>query len=118
MAVKGLKDADLRAVFAYGNANREWFPIGELPTNFADLARVRKQHFSSDDGLVTMALAARGPQFTRLDHTEIEFRKAGELDLPITLHAGDGLWGLKNPIDLILVATALYSWTRNRSEAH
>ena len=99
MAVKGLKDAGLRAVFAYGNANREWFPISELPTNFADLARVRKQHFSSDDGLVTMAFAARGPQFTTLDHTEMEFRKARELDLPITLHVGDGLWGLKNPID-------------------
>ena len=99
MAVKGLKDAGLRAVFAYGNANREWFPISELPTNFVDLARVRKQHFSSDDGLVTMAFAARGPQFTTLDHTEIEFRKARELDLPITLHVGDGLWGLKNPID-------------------
>jgi 5-methylthioadenosine/S-adenosylhomocysteine deaminase len=50
MAVKGLKDAGLRAVFAYGNANREWFQISELPTNFADLARVRKQHFSSNDG--------------------------------------------------------------------
>ena len=99
MAVKGLKDAGLRAVFAYGNANREWFPISELPTNFVDLARVRKQHFSSDDGLVTMAFAARGPQFTTLDHTETEFRKARELDLPITLHAGDGLWGLNNPID-------------------
>ena len=99
MAVKGLKDAGLRAVFAYGNANREWFPISELPTNFADVARVRNRHFSSDDGLVTMAFAARGPQFTTLDQTEIEFRKARELDLPITLHVGDGLWGLNNPID-------------------
>src|SRR6476660_7093628 len=76
MAVKGLKDAGLRAIFAYGNANREWFPISELPTDFVDLARVRKQHFSSDDGLVTMAFAARGPQFTSLDHTDLEFRKA------------------------------------------
>ena len=51
-------------------------PISELPTNFADLARVRKQHSSSDDGLVTMAFAAKGQQFTTLDHTEMEFRKA------------------------------------------
>lgn len=99
MAVKGLKDAGLRAVFAYGNANREWFPISDLPTDFADVARVRRQHFSSDDGLVTMAFAARGPQFATVDQTEIDFRKARELDLPITVHVGDGLWGLKNPID-------------------
>jgi 5-methylthioadenosine/S-adenosylhomocysteine deaminase len=44
-----------------------------------------------------MAFAARGPQFTTLDHTEIEFREARELDLPITLLAGDGLWGSKIP---------------------
>jgi len=99
MAVKGLKDAGLRAVFAYGNANREWFPISDLPTDFADVARVRRQHFSSDDGLVTMAFAARGPQFATVEQTEIDFRKARELDLPITVHVGDGLWGLNKPID-------------------
>jgi 5-methylthioadenosine/S-adenosylhomocysteine deaminase len=63
-AVKGLKDSGLRAVFGYGNANAEWFPPNELPTNYADVRRVRKEHFASDDGLVTMAFAARGPQFT------------------------------------------------------
>jgi 5-methylthioadenosine/S-adenosylhomocysteine deaminase len=63
------------------------------------LPRVRKQHFSSDDGLVTMAFAARGPQFATLDQTERDFREARNLDLPITLHAGDGLWGLNHPID-------------------
>ncbi|MCW6511181.1 amidohydrolase family protein [Lichenifustis flavocetrariae] len=99
MAIKGLRDAGLRAVFGYGNANREWFPISNLPTDFADVARVRKQHFSSDDGLVTMAFAARGPQFATMEQTEIDFRRARALDLPITLHAGDGLWGLDHPID-------------------
>jgi 5-methylthioadenosine/S-adenosylhomocysteine deaminase len=46
-----------------------------------------------------MAFAARGPQFATLDTTERDFIKARELDLPITLHAGDGLWGLDHPID-------------------
>jgi 5-methylthioadenosine/S-adenosylhomocysteine deaminase len=99
MAIKGLQDSGIRAVYAYGNANREWFPVSDLPTNFVDVARVRKQHFSSDDGLVTMAFAARGPQFATLDQTERDFREARNLDLPITLHAGDGLWGLNHPID-------------------
>jgi 5-methylthioadenosine/S-adenosylhomocysteine deaminase len=99
MAIKGLQDAGIRAVYAYGNANREWFPVSDLPTNFEDVARVRKQHFASDDGLVTMAFAARGPQFATLDQTERDFCEARKLDLPITLHAGDGLWGLDHPID-------------------
>ena len=43
MAIKGLRDAGIRAVFAYGNANREWFPVSDLPTNFDDVARVRKR---------------------------------------------------------------------------
>lgn len=98
-AIKGLRDAGIRAVYGYGNANREWFPISDLPSNFEDVARVRKQHFTSDNDLLTMAFAARGPQFATLDTTERDFRMARELDLPITLHAGDGLWGLDNPID-------------------
>jgi len=99
MAVKGLKDAGLRAVFAYGNANREWFPVSDLPTNFDDVTRVRRQHFSSDDGLVTMAFAARGPQFATIEQTVRDFELARALDLPITLHVGDGLWGTNKPVE-------------------
>ncbi len=98
-AIKGLRDSGIRGVYGYGNANREWFPVSDLPSNFADVARVRKQHFNSDDDMVTMAFAARGPQFATLDVTEQDFLKARELGLRITLHAGDGLWGLSHPID-------------------
>src|SRR6476661_4194827 len=59
-AVRGLRDAGIRAVFGYGNANDEWIPPSTLPTNFSDIERVRRSHFSSDDQLVTMAFAARG----------------------------------------------------------
>ncbi len=98
-AIKGLRDSGIRGVYGYGNANREWFPVSDMPSHFADVARVRKQHFSSDDDMVTMAFAARGPQFATLDVTEQDFLKARELGLRITLHAGDGLWGLDHPID-------------------
>jgi 5-methylthioadenosine/S-adenosylhomocysteine deaminase len=96
--VKGLKDSGLRAVFGYGNANAEWFPPNEIPTNYTDLKRVRREHFSSDDGLVTMAFAARGPQFTTLDITESDFNNARELGIRITVHVGDGLWGMSKPL--------------------
>src|SRR5690606_5018523 len=80
-AVGGLKDAGLRAVFGYGNANREWFPVSDRRTDFDDVRRVRETHFASDDGLVTMAFAARGPQFTPIEVTEEDFRKARALGL-------------------------------------
>ena len=60
--------------------------------------RVRRTHFSSDDQLVTMAFAARGPQFTTLDITADEFRRARDLGLRITLHVGDGIWGTTRPV--------------------
>jgi hypothetical protein len=60
-SVQGLKDAGMRGVFGYGNANAEWFPPNTLPTIYDDFRRVRKQHFASDDQLVTMAMASRGP---------------------------------------------------------
>lgn len=97
-AVKGLKDAGMRAVFGYGNSNQEWFPVSEKRSNFDDVKRVRDTHFASDDGLVTMSFAARGPQFATLDVTEEDFRKARELGLRITVHVGDGLWGMSKPL--------------------
>ena len=97
-AVRGLNDSGIRAVYGYGNANDEWVPVSKLPSNFADVARVRRMHFASDDQLVTMAFAARGPQFTTLDITEDEFRRARDLGLRLTVHVGDGLWGMSEPI--------------------
>jgi cytosine/adenosine deaminase-related metal-dependent hydrolase len=97
-AVKGLKDAGMRAVFGYGNSNQQWFPVSDKPTDFADVKRVRDTHFASDDALVTMSFAARGPQFATQDVNEEDFRKARELGLRITVHVGDGLWGMNKPL--------------------
>ncbi len=96
--IRGLQDSGIRAVFGYGNANAEWFPPNEIPTDWADIRRVRKEHFASDDGLVTMAVAIRGPQFTTLDITEKDIRTARDIGARITIHVGDGLWGLSKPL--------------------
>jgi 5-methylthioadenosine/S-adenosylhomocysteine deaminase len=97
-SVQGLKDAGMRGVFGYGNSNAEWFPPNTLPTNYDDFRRVRKQHFASDDELVTMAMASRGPQFATIDITERDFLTARELGVRITVHVGDGLWGFNRPL--------------------
>src|ERR1700674_4079812 len=59
-AVKALFDSGVRAVFAYGNAQttdgRWWEAKGSKYPD--DIARLRKQYFSSEDQLVTLYMAA------------------------------------------------------------
>jgi cytosine/adenosine deaminase-related metal-dependent hydrolase len=100
-AIRGLRESGIRAVFGYGNANAEWFPPNELPTNIADIRRVRRDVLTSDDALVTMAVAIRGPQFTTLDITEEDIRTARDVGVRITIHVGDGLWGMSKPLILM-----------------
>ncbi|CAN5532218.1 amidohydrolase family protein [soil metagenome] len=107
-AVRGLIDAGVRGVFGYGNANKEWFPISTLPTDFDDVRRIKSKYFSSNDGLLTMAFAARGPQYATLDVSETDFRTAHELGLPITVHTGSGHWGFNRPIDQLRSRDLLY----------
>jgi 5-methylthioadenosine/S-adenosylhomocysteine deaminase len=100
-AIEALRDAGIRAVYGYGNANHEWIPVSDLPTDFADLARVRRRWFSGEDGLLTLAFAARGPQYTTEGITAEDFRAARDLDLRVTVHAGSGLWGFRRPVETL-----------------
>lgn len=98
-AIQALRDSGIRAVFAHGGGAQQWG--GPLPSDVPhpdDARRVRDEHFGSDDGLVTMALALRGPQFTTPETNLHDFRLAKELDLDVTVHVGDGYWGKSGPI--------------------
>jgi 5-methylthioadenosine/S-adenosylhomocysteine deaminase len=91
-AVRGLQETGIRSVFAYGFPNTslaDWWYNSSLKTP-DDVRRVRETYFSSDDGLITMALATRGPGFTQSDVVKYEWELARELDLPITVHVGMG----------------------------
>ena len=64
-AIRGLGDAKLRAVYCYGNPNTslaDWWYKSTLEAP-EDIRRVREQYFSSDDGLLTLAMGTRGPGF-------------------------------------------------------
>lgn len=92
-AVAGLKETGIRAQYAYGSANtsleKYWFFSAEaIPGD--DVRRVRDAYFSSDDGLLTMALATRGPGFTQDQVVQSEWGLARELGIPITVHVGMG----------------------------
>lgn len=96
-AVGALHDAGIRAVFAHGGGADMYQVPSDVPHD-QDVRRVREQYFATDSGLVTMAMALRGPQFATLDVTEGDLALARELGLAVTLHAGDGEWGRSRPV--------------------
>jgi 5-methylthioadenosine/S-adenosylhomocysteine deaminase len=98
-AVQGLMDSGARAVFAHGGGAPQW---GVLPSDVRhpeDAKRIRDRYFSSDDQLVTMAMALRGPQFTTKETTLDDYKLAREIGTRITVHVGDGEWGKSRPIE-------------------
>ncbi|MGT2509490.1 amidohydrolase family protein [Cupriavidus basilensis] len=110
-AIAGLREAGIRGVWAYGNGNDEWIPPNDKPSNLTDVQRVRIEHFSSDDQLLRMAFAARGPEFTPIDLTEREFRFARELGIPVTVHVGVGRWSACRPIEQLNARGLLFENT-------
>lgn len=108
-AVQALRDTGMRAVFAHGGGAQQWgAPLPSAVPHPDDARRVRAEHFSDNTGLVTMALALRGPQFTTPEVNRHDFGLAEELDLRVTVHVGDGYWGKSGPI-LKLQADGLLS---------
>jgi 5-methylthioadenosine/S-adenosylhomocysteine deaminase len=98
-AVQGLLDSGSRAVFAHGGGAGQWRDPPSSVPHPEDAIRVRNAYFSSDDQLVTMAMALRGPQFTTKEVTLRDYRLAREVGVRITVHVGDGEWGRSRPID-------------------
>jgi 5-methylthioadenosine/S-adenosylhomocysteine deaminase len=100
-AIKGLQDAGIRSVFAYGFGNTSlvdwWFGPdytgSVLTTDGPEARRIRSQYFSSDDGLITMGLATRGPNFCKPEVVRHDWELAKELDLDITVHVAMDRFG-------------------------
>ncbi|SRR5579884_980575 len=104
-AIRGLQEAGIRAVYAYGSANLSlsdyWFE-SKIAIPRQDVERVKKTYFSSEDQLLTLALATRGPGFCVDDVVREEWRMARELGIPITVHVGMGrLAGRWNMVKLL-----------------
>jgi 5-methylthioadenosine/S-adenosylhomocysteine deaminase len=91
-AIRGLRDARLRAVYCYGNPNTslaDWWYTSTLEAP-EDIRRVRSQYFSSDDGLLTLAMGTRGPGFCTPEVVRHDWELARDVGAPISLHAGMG----------------------------
>lgn len=93
-AVKALQDTGLRAVFAYGFP---WWGKWEerQPSWFV---RAATQYFSSKDQLLTLALAAPGPEFVDFEVARDHWKLARETDARITAHVGVGTYGQERKV--------------------
>ncbi|MGH2673527.1 MAG: amidohydrolase family protein, partial [Actinomycetota bacterium] len=87
--IQALKDSGLRAVFAYGFP---WWGKWEerQPSWFV---RAASEYFSTKDQMLTLALAAPGPEFTDFEVSRDHWKLARETGARITTHVGVGSYG-------------------------
>jgi 5-methylthioadenosine/S-adenosylhomocysteine deaminase len=88
-AFDALSHSGARAVLAHGNTSAIW-GAPRAHADWSDLARLRGERATSEDQLVTLAVALRGPDYADMDATIADWRAARELELRITVHAGAG----------------------------
>jgi cytosine/adenosine deaminase-related metal-dependent hydrolase/ribose/xylose/arabinose/galactoside ABC-type transport system permease subunit len=89
-AVEALHNSGLRAVFAYGFP--WWGKWDERQPSW--FVRAATEHFSTPDQLLTLALAAPGPEFTDFEVTRDHWKLAREAGARISTHVGVGSYGL------------------------
>jgi cytosine/adenosine deaminase-related metal-dependent hydrolase len=91
-AIRGLREASLRAVYCYGSPNTslaDWWYTSTLKAP-EDIRRVRAQYFSSDTGLLTLAMGTRGPGFCTDEVVRHDWELARDVGAPISVHVGMG----------------------------
>jgi 5-methylthioadenosine/S-adenosylhomocysteine deaminase len=94
-AIAALRESGIRAVYGYGpnfGVSPAWFENLDNPYP-GDIRRLRSEYFSSEDQLLTLALAAAGPEFSNVDAAVIEWNIAREVGARITTHVGVGAPG-------------------------
>jgi cytosine/adenosine deaminase-related metal-dependent hydrolase len=94
-AIAALREAGIRGVYGYGpnfGLTPPWFENLDDPYP-GDIRRLRAQYFASEDQLLTLALAAAGPEFSNVDAAVLEWNIAREVGARITTHVGVGAPG-------------------------
>lgn len=96
-AIEGLRQAGIRAMYAHGMpAGGQWWYRSELD-HPADARRIRAEHFPTDGGLLTMALALRQPGNV-VDAVAVrDWRLARELGVRVSVHTAMRSGGATGP---------------------
>lgn len=95
-SIDALQESGIRAVFAHGTPKPDPKPgqkhFSEIPQDRNEIARIRKGRLSSDDALVTMALAILGPDFGIDEVFHEDLKIAREFDLVTSAHVWNAPW--------------------------
>ena len=113
-AVSGLKRSGIRAMYANGMPGGGPWWYQSVLAHPDDARRIRSEHFSSDDSLLTMALALRQPGNV-VDEVAIkDWRLAQDLDIRVSVHVGmrsEGGAALHPPVETLARLNLLSSRT-------
>jgi 5-methylthioadenosine/S-adenosylhomocysteine deaminase len=109
-AIRALADSGVRAVFAYGNPQNETGRYWEMKGHKfpEDIARLRKQYFSSEDQLLTLYMAAPSASPELILGA---FKAARDVGARITIHVGVGEFGRSALLEKLNAENALRSDT-------
>src|SRR6478735_926354 len=93
-AVEALAESGIRAAFFHGSPKPDPNPgephFSEVPHPRAEIERLRRGRFASDDGQLTLGLAILGPHYATMDVARADFRLAREFGLVASMHQGGG----------------------------
>ena len=109
-AIAAHRDSGARVILGYGQASQTWAQIldpaigASIEPPSRDIFRLREEYYSSEDQLLTLGLAARGPECSPMDIVAEEARQAAEMGLRSCVHVGNGSWGHMGPIRMMLDA--------------
>lgn len=92
--IQALREAGIRAVYAHGTPAGGQYWADSALNHPEDARRVRSRHFASDDGLLTFALALRGPGVGRPEVVAHDWALARDLGARISMHSGMRVTGL------------------------
>src|SRR5438093_580164 len=93
-AIRGLDESGIRGVYAHGvPVGGEWWSYSSLE-HPEDIRRLRERYFSSEDQLLTLALAARAPGNTAPEVARHDWQLARDIGARISVHVGMRLTGV------------------------
>jgi len=87
-AIRGLEEAGIRAVYAHGvPGDAAWWAYSSNP-HPEDVRRLRERYFSSEDQLLTLALATRAPGNVTPEVARHDWELARDISARISVHVG------------------------------
>jgi len=93
-AVEGLAESGVRALYLHGTPKPDPKPgqkhFSEVPHPRAEIERLKRGRFASNEGRLTLGMAILGPAYSTYEVSRADFALAREHDLICSMHVGGG----------------------------